>query len=99
MDARTLELPKHFHLARYVDGMREVVAYDIGEDLFVARWDTVINGEQCYTAIPLYGRHDLEAALEELRPVARDALLAESSDHQLAADMTTALIARAKRGT
>lgn len=46
MDAGTLPLMDNVWRAIYVDGMREVIAYDIKTDTFLARWDTVSNGEQ-----------------------------------------------------
>lgn len=42
MDASKLELPLGVPLARYVDDMREVVAFDVLRGLYIGRWDTCI---------------------------------------------------------
>jgi hypothetical protein len=46
MDASTLGLPLGVDKAEYIDGMREVVAYDCINDRYMARWDTVIAGQR-----------------------------------------------------
>ncbi|MCA8018084.1 hypothetical protein [Burkholderia metallica] len=47
MNTIGLELPTRGVLsARFVDGMRECHAYNVINDEYIARWDTVINGEK-----------------------------------------------------
>lgn len=46
MNADGLHLPKGVTRAQVVDGMREVLAYDITRNRCLIRWDTVIAGKQ-----------------------------------------------------
>lgn len=46
ISADTLELPEGLDWCLRIDGMREIRAYDIALDVFVMRWDTMINGHQ-----------------------------------------------------
>lgn len=47
MNTEGLKLPSFGVItAQFIDGMRECASYDVRKDEYVARWDTVINGEQ-----------------------------------------------------
>jgi hypothetical protein len=48
MDTKGLDLPNggHFDVCHFVDGMREMSVYDIMNDAYRVRWDTMINGEK-----------------------------------------------------
>lgn len=45
MDASTLKLPDGgCHTARIVENMREMAGYDVSNDTYCLRWDTLIHG-------------------------------------------------------
>lgn len=54
--ADTLKLPQGVQWKRVVDGVREIMQFEIFSDHFMCRFDTVINGRQ-YHHIE-YSRHD-----------------------------------------
>ena len=63
MDASALELPQGVEWARYIDGMREIRCYELCEDCFLWRWDTILAGVQYNYCVKQYapGDESLEA--------------------------------------
>lgn len=46
MDASTLPIPDGVRHVKIIDDVREIMLYDIRTEGMVARWDTVIHGNQ-----------------------------------------------------
>ena len=64
MDVSALELPQGIAWARFIDGMREIRAYEVSEDCFLWRWDTILAGTQYNYCVKQYTLSELQEPAE-----------------------------------
>jgi hypothetical protein len=48
MKTEDLPLPKSVLYAKFIDGVREMLTYDIATDTFLVRWDLVVDNKQYF---------------------------------------------------
>jgi hypothetical protein len=70
METKSLPLPTAGVVdAHYIDGMREIVAYDVSCDGFHARWDTFIRNKKQTVQLCSFACEKKEPFLERCRPL------------------------------